>query len=242
MCSVSPTAASRHSRTATSASRFAELVRKNGTSATLSTKKRRTQARKKVLRAIEEQRSFAKKAKLRAVTLTLTFASDESFLSRRISDLLALVRQALKRRGYTLPYAWVLERGSRLHYHLILWLPRDFAINKDKLEKWWPWGATHIQSCRCVKAWGRYMAKFECMTVIPKAARLFGYGGLDESGKAAVQRAGLPRWLQKVLPVGACVRRLSGGGWANAETGEVHRSPYRWTPRGCVLRDAITPG
>jgi hypothetical protein len=242
MCSHSPAAACCQHRTAASASRFAELVKKTGTSATLSTKNRRTRARKKVLQAITEQRRFAKKAKRRAVALTLTFASDASFSSRHISDFLAAVRQALKRRGCTLPYAWVLERGSRLHYHLILWLPRDFDISKDKLEKWWSQGATHIQSCRCVKAWARYIAKFNCMTVIPKAARLFGYGGLDETGKTAVQRAGLPRWLQTVLPIGTCVRRLSGGGWANAETGEVHRSPYRWTPRGCVLRDATETG
>jgi len=194
-----------------------------------------------VLRAIKEQKRYAKNAKLRAVALTLTFARDAAFSSRHISDLLALVRQALKRRGYTLPYTWVLERGSRLHYHLVLWLPRDFDFNKEKLEKWWPWGVTHIQSCRRVQAWGHYMAKFECMEVMPKGAHVFGIGGLDELGKAAVQRAALPRWMQTLLPVGTRVRRFAGGGWTDTETGEVHRSPYRWTPHGCVLLDTIAP-
>jgi hypothetical protein len=238
MCSVSLAAFSRHSP----ATCFAELVRKIETSATQSIRKRKSRARKKVLRAVTEQRRYAKEAQLRAVAVTLTFANDASFSSRLVGDFLARVRQTLKRRGYALPYTWVLERGSRLHYHLMVWLPRDFVANKDMLEKWWPWGATHIESCRSVKAWGRYIAKFECIAVIPKGARLFGFGGLDASGKAAVHRVALPQWLQTLLPTGDRARRFTGGGWINAETGEFYRSPYRWTPRGCFLRDVYAEG
>ncbi|WP_260432578.1 inovirus Gp2 family protein [Burkholderia sp. Bp9140] len=178
--------------------------------------------------------------------MTLTFSNDTSFCARHISDFLARVRQGLKRRGHALPYAWVLERGGRLHYHLMLWLPRDFSLNKAKLTEWWPWGATWTACCKQVKRWGRYMAKFKCMAHLPKAARLFGCGGLDERGKAAVQHAGLPRWLQALVSRGTSLRRCSGGGWVNTETGEIHLSPYRWTPRGWAMRDeavsAGTPG
>lgn len=237
MQSVSPTATRRPCSTAASASRFAELVRKSGTSATVSTQKRKTRARKRLLGVVKEQRRVAKTAGLRAVAMTLTFSNDASFCARHISAFLARVRQVLKRRGHSLPYTWVLERGGRLHYHLMLWLPRDFFLDKEKLAEWWPWGATWTANCKHVKRWGRYMAKFKCMAYLPKAARLFGCGGLDDSGKATVRHASLPRWLQALVPRGTQLRRCPGFGWVNTVTAEIHRSPYRWTPRGWSRRD-----
>lgn len=221
---------------AASFSRFAELVRKIETSATRSSKKRRSNARRKLLQAIEEQRRFAPGARLRAVALTLTFANDASFSPRHISAFLARVRQMLKRRGHVLPYAWVLERGARLHYHLVLWLPRDIPLDRERLRKWWPWGSTWSERCMSVKGWGRYIAKLGGMAFLPKGARVFGYGGLDASGKRAVQRVALPQWLQALVPIDAHVRTFPSGGWVDADTGEHYRSPYVWTPRGCVLR------
>ncbi|KVC47354.1 hypothetical protein WI71_11015 [Burkholderia diffusa] len=238
MSSVSPTAAGRHCATAAPSSRSSELVRKTATSATRTEKKRKTKARKRMSRVIREQRRHARAMGLRAVALTLSFESDYEFSPGHISDFLERVRKALKRLGHSLPYTWVLERAGRLHYHLMLWLPRGFRLDKEKLAGWWPWGATWAASCRQVKAWGRYIAKFNCMPRIPKAARLFGYGGLDACGKAAVQHAALPRWLQALVPCGTAVRRFPGGGWANLGTGEIHVSPYRWTPRGWVMREA----
>ncbi|TCW80978.1 hypothetical protein C5O80_22615 [Burkholderia sp. SRS-46] len=240
MSTVSPTAARRHCTTAAPASRSSELVRKTGTSATRCERRRKTKAKKQLPRVIKEQRRYAKAMGLRAVAQTLTYEDDGEFSPGHISNFLELVRKALKRRGHALPYTWVLEREGRLHYHLMLWLPRDFRLDKEKLAKWWPWGATWTASCKRVKRWGRYMAKFNCMTRIPKAARLFGYGGLDEGGKVAVQHAALPRWLQALVPRGTAVRRFPGGGWANLGTGEIHVPPYRWTPRGWAMRQEET--
>ncbi|WP_244144479.1 rolling circle replication-associated protein [Paraburkholderia hospita] len=194
------------------------------------------------MRAIQEQRLQARAARLRAVALTLTFEDNGEFCSRHISAFLERLRKVLKRRGHTLPYTWVLEREGRLHYHLMLWLPRDFILDKQKLAQWWPWGSTWTECCRQVKRWGRYMAKFNCVARIPKATRLFGYGGLDDSGRAAVQRAGLPRWLQTLLPFGSTVCRFMGGGWVDAESGELFVSPYLWTPWGWVTHGrGLTP-
>lgn len=237
MCCVSSTAASRPSRSASSATRFAELVKKTGTSATLAEKIRKAKTRKKLLRATREHRRQARTAGLRAVALTLTFGDDREFYSGYISGFLERVRKTLKRRGRGLPYTWVLERGGRLHYHLMLWLPRDFVLDKRKLEQWWPWGATWTECCRHVTRWSRYMAKFESTGHIAKGTRLFGYGGLDECGKTAVQRAGLPRWLQALLPRDGRARRFAGG-WINTETGELYVSPYVWTPGGWVTQHA----
>lgn len=241
-CSVSPTAASRHSRSAASATRFAELVkRKTGTSATRSPKKRKTNGRGKLRVVHREHRRQARIAGLRAVAVALTFADNGKFGAKLISRFIACVRQALKRRGHRLPYTWVLESEGRLHYHLLLWLPRGFILDKQQLARWWPWGITSVASCRVVEGYARYMAKFDCMDRIPKAGKVFGYGGLDESGKAAVQRAGLPRWLQAILPRGGSARRFPGCGWTNTETGEIYVSPYRWTPWGWAVRDLGDP-
>lgn len=242
MCSVSPAAASRHSRSTESATRFAELVkRKTETSATRSPKKRKTNARRKLRVVHREHRRQARVAGLRAVAVALTFADNGKFCAKLISRFIACVRQALKRRGHRLPYTWVLESEGRLHYHLLLWLPRAFVLDKQQLARWWPWGSTSVASCRVVEGYARYMAKFDCMPRLPNDANAFGYGGLDESGKAAVQRAGLPRWLGAILPRGGSARRFPGCGWANTETGEIYDSPYRWTPRGWAVRDLGDP-
>jgi hypothetical protein len=221
--------------TAASVARFAELVRKTGTSAT-SSGKRKNAGRKKLNHIIEEQTRYAKVANLRAVAMTLTYENATEFLSKHISEFLGRLRRTLKRMGHGLPYAWVLERASHLHYHLLLWLPRGYTLDLVKLSKWWPFGSTWVQSCRSVKAWGRYMAKFNSIAQLPKGARLYGYGGLDQDGKLAVSRAALPRWLLALAPAGHRVRRCPDGGWVDIATGEIYCSPYRWTPWGAVLK------
>lgn len=221
--------------TAASAARFAELVKKTVTSATASSRKRKNAARKKLSRVIKEQSRYAKVANLRAVALTLTYRDAASFSPKHISAFLNRLRRTLKRMGYSLPYAWVLECASHLHYHLIVWLPRGYKLDPEKLTRWWPHGSSWVESCRSVSAWGRYMAKFNSVAHLPRGARLYGYGGLDENGKTAVSRSALPRWLLAMVPVGHRACRCPGGGWVDTVTAEVHRSPYIWTPWGSVL-------
>lgn len=225
-----PQAVTRPSTTAASLARFVGLVRKIETSQAVSTRKRKNSARKKLTHVIREQRRFAKTATLRAVALTLTYRDSAAFSPKHISSFLDRLRRALKRAGHSLPYAWVLERAGQLHYHLILWLPRSYSLAPAKLAKWWPWGSTWVETCRSVGAWAKYMAKFDGATKLPKRARLYGYGGLDEAGKTAVSRAALPRWLLALLPAHGRARRHPGGGWVDTNTGEVHHSPYVWTP------------
>lgn len=241
MFSTSSSVAGRPSITASSVARFAELVRKTVTSPASSSRKRKNTARKKLNRVITEQRRYSKVAGLRAVAVTLTYGNAAAFSRKHISTFLDRVRSALKRRGHIMPYAWVLECASHLHYHLILWLPRGYVLAPAYLCKWWPWGSTWVESCRSVKAWCRYMAKFNSTAKLPKGARLYGYGGLDDAGKTAVSRAALPRWLLVLLPSGHRASRFPGRGWVDIETGEIYRSPYVWTPWGAVLKTAITP-
>ncbi|MFB9158867.1 rolling circle replication-associated protein [Chromobacterium violaceum] len=220
--------------------RSAELVNKNKTSAALSLRKRKKAARKKLKLALKEQRRYAKANNLRAVAVTLTYADNAQFEPKHISAFLDPLRRALKRLGHSLPYVWTLEYEGRLHYHLMLWLPRDYKLDPVKIKRWWPWGCTWVENCRSPGAWGRYITKFDSAPKLPKGARLFGYGGLDVEGRAAVLRTRLPKWLCSLLPPAALVRKAAGGGWVNMETGEWYPSPYIWTPRGIVLRTATT--
>lgn len=242
MLSVSPTpAATRPSITAASVVRFAELVSKIETSPASSSRKRKNSARKKLTRIIREQRRVAKTAKLRAIALTLTYRDSAAFSPKHISSFLGHLRRVLKRKGHSLPYVWVLEYAEHLHYHLILWLPRSYGLDPAKLFKWWQWGSTWVETCRSVGAWAKYMGKFDGAAKLPKGARFYGYGGLDEAGKAAVSRAALPRWLLALLPAYGGARRHPGGGWVDMTTGEVYHSPYIWTPWGAKLRSISPP-
>src|SRR6185369_4496611 len=193
MLSVSPSPIwSRPTTTAASVGHFAELVRKIETSPVPSSRKRRNSARKKLACIIKEQRRHGKAARLRAIAMTLTYRDAADFSPKHISSFLDRLRRVLKQMGRPLPYAWVLECAGQPHYHLILWVDRGYLLDTVRLAKWWPWGSTWLEGCRSVGAWGRYMAKFDCAAKLPKGARLYGYGGLDDPGKTAVSRATLP--------------------------------------------------
>lgn len=226
---------------AASVVQFSELVNKIETCPSLASRRRKNAARKKLKCVIKEQQRYAKVANLRAVALTLTYREKHAFSKKHISAFLDCVRRVLRRNGCTFPYSWVLERASHLHYHLLVWLPRGYVLDSVKLSKWWPWGSTWVEGCRCVKAWARYMSKFDSKISLPKSARLYGYGGLDQVGKLAASRVALPRWLQGLLPACHKACRCKGGGWVDMMTGEIYRSPYAWTPWGLVLSVTIHP-
>lgn len=215
---------------------LAELVNKIERSPSPSgQRKRRSAARKKLNAVLKQQRRYAKNAKLRAVAVTLTYRDSAVCSRKHISAFFDRLRLTLKRMGHILPYAWVLERAGQLHYHSIIWLPRRFKLDLAKIGKWWPWGSTWVQACRSVQAWGRYIAKCDSTAEQRKGSHLYGYGGLDDTGKAAVSRATMPRWLASLLPAQHRVRRCPGGGWMDLETGEIYLSPYVWTPWGVRL-------
>jgi hypothetical protein len=217
--------------------RLGELVNKIETSATTLKKRLRT-ARKKIKKVTREHRRIAKTRGLYAAAVTLTYAKDADFCPKHVTRFINCLRAKLKRQGHALLYVWFLERESALHYHLAVWLPRGFALSHADLAKWWPWGSTWTERCRKVSAWIHYISKRECKANLPVSARAYGYGGLDEPAKDAVQKAMLPRWLKALLPVTANVRRLPRVGWTDMDTGEVYESPWVWTPRGPRLKSS----
>lgn len=234
-----PRGSSRPSTTSESVCRFAELVKRTETSPSSASKKRKSNARKKLKCVVKEQRRYAKVANLRAVALTLTYQESSEFSPKHISAFVDRIRRELKKMGYMMPYAWVQEFAGQLHYHLILWLPRNFVLTATKLRRLWSWGSTWIEGCRCIKAWTRYISKFDSNRQLPVGARHFGYGGLDSAGKLAISRSSLPRWLLATIPSSHSACRCPGGGWVDRVTGEIFRSPYLWTPYGHRLISAF---
>jgi len=218
-----------------------ELVRMIETSAAkkIEIRKKINKNKKKSRSTITEQSRYAKLNHLKAVAVTLTYSDRNEYSKKNITAFINNLRRILKNYGCSFPYVWTLEYASHLHYHLILWLPRDFILEKKRLSTLWKWGSTWIESCKSPIGWGRYISKFDCLEKLPRGARSFGSGGLDKVGRTAVARAGLPQWLIKLLPKDEYAVPCSGGGRVNPSTGEIFRSPYVWTPRGCVLRKSI---
>lgn len=225
-----------------------ELVKKITTSgasvAITPTKKRRTAARRKFRPVLRAQRRMARAHNLYAVSITLTYVDDRTHQSKDLSALMQAIRAYVRRRvpGVPVSYLWTLDRGDGgvLHYHLLIWLPRDVSLPPDRLEKWWTPGRGSTWRARTKKpsCWVRYITK-PTAARFPKGARLYGYGGLDDAGRLSVQRAGWPRWLQRLIPAGEHAKRLSGAGWVHLETGSIYESPYVWTPRGVKLKPIL---
>lgn len=215
-----------------------ELVSKNATSASR-LKKRVRHARKTILKVVREQRRFAHTQGLYPVAVTLTYAPGTTPDPKDISRFLTKLRTKLHRIGRKLPYIWTVERSEVNHYHLLLWLPRGFRVDKELLNAWWLNGSTWIERCRNALAWAKYITKPETKSKLPTGMRIFSFGGLDEGGSEALKRSRLPLWLIRI--VGSSIRPIKvRGGWIVPETGEIFQSPYMWTPLGCRLKLTIT--
>lgn len=216
----------------------------------------RPAARRKLQAALTEQRRIAREYGLEAICMTLTYRTGADYAPRDLSKFRAVVFAQIKRSYPTLkiplPYLWVLDRGSLgkmkgsslttgvLHYHLLLWVPRGFPL-RERLARWWPHGSTWHERCKCPQDWTSYMTKATRAT-FPKGSRLYGCGGLDDTGKLAVARAGWPRWLLRHIPRGERAKRIAGAGWVHVETGELYESPYVWHRGRCVLRRSLSRG
>lgn len=222
----------------------AELVNKTVTSAPRlilqrlhhALKKRVRRMARKLCAVQKQQQRIAQERGLYAVAVTLTYADDKRFEGKHVTRFIDCLRKKLKRAGHFLPYTWVFERASSLHYHFMLWLPRGFKLNFTDLQKWWPWGSTWCESCTSVTGWRKYLSKGASKANLPHGARVFSYGGLDEAGDNAVAWATLPAWLRRNLQSKALPCRFKGCGWLETDTGEIHMSPFIWTPRGIKYR------
>lgn len=211
------------------------LVKKIETSP-LKHKKRVQRLKRKMSAFVKEHRRMSKIYGLYAVAITLTYPVGSVPSGKHVSSFIDKLRAKLKRMSKPLLYVWTLECATAYHYHLMIWLPRGMRLDPKLLTRWWPHGHSDAEMCRFVFRWAKYIAKPETKQGVAQGLRLFGAGGLDQEGQDAVRFAGLPRWLQGVLPVLSRPKRIPKVGWVDMLTGELFICPYVWTSRGMRLR------
>ena len=163
----------------------------------------------------------------KSAMLTLTYREDDQWHAKHVSALLQNIRMYLSRRGLKAPYVWVAEltQRGRIHYHVLLWLPKGFTLPKPDKQGWWPWGSTRIEWAK--NAVG-YLAKYASkgtepmlLRQFPKGCRLHGAGGFSDLVRKAARWWSLPAYLRAAcFPVDDFMRRV-GGGFISRLTGLI---------------------
>lgn len=198
---------------------------------------RLNRARNKVMAqaGMIQGRLSASRRRWRVAFLTLTYRDEDEFDASQISLFIKRVRQWSKRRGFDLPYIWVLERGetnARLHYHVVVWLPSGVSMPKPDKQGWWVWGMTRIEWARSKAAAVGYLAKYaaKCSRAdFPSGARIHGAGGLTALERCKLAWGSAPAWVRDHWPSWESVPRpAKGGGWVSRVTGEWLPSPWQF--------------
>lgn len=168
----------------------------------------------------------------RAAMLTLTYREDDQWHAKHISALLSNIRKYLERRGLKAPYLWVAEltERGRVHYHVLLWLPKGHTLPKPDNRGWWPWGSSRIEWAK--NAVG-YLAKYASkgtepmmLRKFPRGCRLHGAGGLSDVIRKCARWWALPAYLRAAcFPVDDFARRV-GGGFVSRATGVIQPAVY----------------
>lgn len=165
----------------------------------------------------------------RVAMVTPTYRPGVEWSPLHMTQAVRCMREWLRRRGVCARYVWVMEltKRGRPHYHLLVWLPWGVVLPKFDEAGWWPHGMTKAEWARNAIGYiAKYASKGDSEGKMPEGARLHGNGGL--TGEALLEQRwwAKPTWLRDQVAVGDVVRRRAGGGWVDADTGEVFRSPW----------------
>jgi hypothetical protein len=198
------------------------IAESSGSSAAalIDTKKARLGKMKKVIvtgaRLIQDRLCFkGRNSGYRPAMFTLTYREIDDWRKDHVSLFLNLARNYLARRGFKLRYCWVAELQKRgaVHYHVIIWLPRNVKLPMPDKCGWWPHGRTNSAFAR--KAVG-YIAKYASKgvdegTKFPRGIRLYGVGGLLGVDKIELRWWRAPGFARIFLGEGADIRKVKGG-------------------------------
>lgn len=196
---------------------------------------------------------------------TLTYKGDNrQWRPEHISRYLdALRRWHYNRTGSkTVRYAWVAELQARgvIHYHVIVWLNGGLTPPKPDTA-WrrtdarglahieppmWPHGMSNrLRSTAPVAYLMKYASKIESKNVgtFPHGARIHGAGGLDASGRSIRRWVLWPAYVQGNASVADHFKPAQGGGYINAQTGELLLPEFAPTGGGfsSFIRVRTTP-
>lgn len=163
------------------------------------------------------------------VMVTLTYRDVDAWRKNHIADFIKRVYMYGRRRGYKLPYLWVMELQKRgaPHYHVIFWIPARLRLPKADRQGWWLHGSTNIVRVKNAVGYvAKYASKMESKDdgEFPRGARIHGSGGLEKHEKRIVAWWKLPKDLRTGEEGSVAWCRAPGGGWLNRDTGEL-RSP-----------------
>ena len=159
------------------------------------------------------------------IFLTLTYRPEVNWAPNHVRECLNKIAQWCRRRDVEPRFVWCAEqhKSGRIHYHIILFLPKGLMLPKPDKQGWWPFGITKIERCRkqSVGYLIKYAAKAQdCHRPWPKGMRLHGHGGLTSLQR--IRRAWwvLPKYIRVQVEPEWRVRRAPGGGWLSSVTGE----------------------
>lgn len=183
--------------------------------------------------------------------VTLTYADAHGWRADHIKDAVNAFRRFCKKASIPCRYTWVgeiqpgraLRTGDNVvHYHLLAWLPVGVRMpHWDRATStrgpFWSHGMSNTElAFSGVGYLMKYLSKLGELTRFPKGLRLYGIGGLDNTGRAVRSWYNLPEWVKREFGVGDVVRKAWG--LLVRSTGEILAPAYsvRIMPSGLVLR------
>ncbi|WP_231879654.1 hypothetical protein [Comamonas thiooxydans] len=152
-------------------------------------------------------------------------------------------------------YVWVAELQKRgvIHYHVCVWLdngltpPKPDSAWKKKgafqAPMWTHGMSNRVRATHPVAYLMKYASKGTSEGKFPHGARISGVGGLDEIGRGCRRWVLWPAYVQGNASIRDKFRPAPGGGYLNAETGELLRSEFVPTGGGFTrfVRVRTTP-
>ena len=190
--------------------------------------------------------------------LTLTYrGTNRDWRAHHISRYMdALRKWHYSRTGVKkVRYVWVAELQKRgvIHYHVCVWLdngltpPKPDSAWKNKgafQAPMWAHGMSNrVLATHPVAYLMKYASKGTSEGKFPHGARISGVGGLDEVGRGCRRFVLWPAYVQGNASISDPFKPAPGGGYLNAETGELLRSEFVPTGGGFTrfVRVRTTP-
>lgn len=176
--------------------------------------------------------------------VTLTYVGVNDWRADHISKAIQRFRNWCRTVRVPCRYTWVAELQGRgaVHYHLLAWLPEGVRMPHwdrplSNRPAFWTHGMSNTQIAKAgVGYLMKYLSKLGELTRFPKGLRLYGIGGLDDSGRKVRSWFNLPEWVKRSYGVGEVVR--SAGRLLVSATGELLDPAFQVSrmPFGLVLR------
>ncbi|MEO6601774.1 MAG: hypothetical protein ABIQ16_17990 [Polyangiaceae bacterium] len=183
--------------------------------------------------------------------MTLTYREADAWAADHVSTAVQRYRDWCRVRKLACRYTWVAEiqpeRAKRtgdevVHYHLLAWLPVGVRMPfwdkpQGRRAAFWSHGWSNTEPARAgIGYLMKYLSKLGELTRFPKGLRLYGIGGLNETGKHVRQWFNLPQWVKRAHGVAEIARTACG--FMVRATGEI--LPAVWSvsrvPAGLLLR------